>query len=129
MGLTKEEIKDFAISAGLDLIGVANIERFKNAPKDMHPSAIFPEARSVIVVGKRILRGGWRGIEEGTYWPSYTYFDYHGLLNTLFIPYPLYELACFIEDHGWEAVPYYPGVPETRSLGGPLRKDGIPSRC
>jgi len=126
MGLTKEEIKEFALSAGLDLIGVANIERFENAPKDMHPATIFPEARSVIVVGKRILRGGWRGIEEGTYWPSYTYFDYHGLLNTVFIPYPLYELACFIEDHGWEAVPYYPGVPENKSVGGPLRKDGIP---
>ena len=88
MGLTKEEIKNFALSAGLDLVGVANIERFENAPEDMHPSTIFPEARSVIVVGKRILRGGWQGSEEGTYWPSYTYFDYHGLLNTLFIPYP-----------------------------------------
>jgi len=125
MGLTKEEIKNFALSNDLDLIGVANIERFENAPEDMHPSAIFPEARSVIVVGRRILRGGWRGIEEGTYWPSYTYFDYHGLLNSLFIPYPLYELACFIEDHGWEAVPYYPGVPETKSLAGPLRENGV----
>jgi len=87
----------------------------------MHPSSIFPEARSVIVLGRRIVRGTWRGIEEGTYWPAYTHFGYHGLLNTLFLPLPVYETACFIEDSGWEAVPYYPGVPETQPPGQPLR--------
>ena len=123
--LTKEQIKEFALSSGLDFIGFANIERFKNAPLRMHPGSIFPEARTVIVVGKRILRGGWRGIEEGTHWPNYTYFDYHGLLNSFFIHLPLYETACFIEDHGWEAVPYYPGVPESQPPVKPLRKGGI----
>ena len=108
--LTKRMIREFALSRGLDLFGVANVERFDGAPRHMHPTSIFPEVKSVIVVGRRILRGGFRGIEEGTHWPSYTYFDYHGLLNTLFIPLPLYETACFIEDSGWEAVPYFPGV-------------------
>jgi ferredoxin len=125
MGLTREQIKESALANGLDLIGVASIERFEGAPPHMHPAAIFPEARSVIVVGKRILRGGWRGIEEGTYWPAYTYFDYHGLLNTHFLSSPLYELACFLEDHGWEAVPYYRGVPEAQPPAEPLRKGGV----
>ncbi len=125
MKLTKEKIKEFGARKGLDLVGVANIERFKDAPINMHPASIFPEAKSVIVVGKRILRGGWRGIEEGTYWPSYTYFDYHGLLNSFFISKPLYELACLIEDHGWEAVPYYSGVPEAQPVMEPLREGGI----
>jgi ferredoxin len=125
MKLSKAEVRQFALSHGLDLFGVANIERFANAPARMHPAAILPEARSVIVVGKRIVRGGWRGIEEGTYWPGYTYHDYHGLLNTLYIPLPLYETACFIEDHGWEAVPYYPGVPETQPPIAPLRKGAV----
>jgi len=89
----------------------------------MHPSSIFPEARSVIVVGRRALRGGWRGIEEGTYWPSYTHYNYHGLLNSFFIPLPLYETACLIEDFGYEAVPYYPGVPRA-GTDGPLRPGG-----
>ena len=121
---TKAEIRDYALSRGLDLFGVANIERFANAPRDMHPASIFPEARSVIVVGRRIVRGGWRGIEEGTYWPAYTYFDYHGLLNSFYIPLPLYETACLIEDHGFEAVPYYPGVPEVNKPEPPLRPGG-----
>ncbi len=118
---TKQQIRDFAVARGLDLLGVANVERFQGAPPRMHPASIFPECRSVIVVARRIPRGCWRGIEEGTYWPSYTYFGYHGLLNTLFIPLPLYETACFIEDSGYEAVPYYPGVPEAQPPRAPLR--------
>ena len=119
--LDSQTVKDFALSAGLDLVGVANIERFANAPTAMHPSQIMPRCRSVIVVARRILRGNWRGIEEGTYWPGYTYFGYHGLLNSQFITRPLYETACFIEDFGWEAVPYYPGVPERQPPVPPLR--------
>jgi len=125
MALNADAVKDFAIGQGLDLVGIANIERFKNAPRRMHPASIMPEARSVIVVARRILRGNWRGIEEGTYWPGYTYFGYHGLLNTHFIPMPLYETACFIEDQGWEATPYYPGVPETQPPIEPTRPGGV----
>ncbi len=124
--ITKKKIKDFAFSRGLDLIGMANIERFEGAPERMHPAAIYPEAQSVIVVGRRIVRGTWRGIEEGTYWPSYTTFGYHGLLNTHFLQLPLYETACFIEDAGYEAIPYYPGVPEKQPERKPLRS-GAPA--
>jgi len=121
--LTKEKIREMGYKLGLDLIGFANIERFKNAPERMHPASVFPEAKTVIVVGKRILRGGWRGIEEGTNWISYTYFDYHGLLNSFFIQEPLYNLACFIEDYGYEAVPMNSGVPEAQPPIKPLREN------
>jgi epoxyqueuosine reductase len=123
--ITKQQIVETALQHGLDLVGVANIERFENAPKRMHPASIFPECRSVIAVARRILRGNWRGIEEGTYWPGYTYFGYHGLLNSVFIPVGVYETACFIEDAGWEAVPYYPGVPEAQPPDPPLRPGAV----
>jgi len=123
--ITKEEIVKVAQANGLDLVGVANIERFENAPRRMHPADIFPECRSVIAVARRILRGNWRGIEEGTYWPTYTYYGYHGLLNSFFIPVGVYETACFIEDAGWEAVPYYPGVPEAQPPDEPLRPGAV----
>lgn len=125
MDITKEQLREYAFKSGLNLFGVANIERFEGAPPRMHPASILPEARSVIVVGKRIMRGGWRGIEEGTYWPNYTYFDYHGLLNSFFIQAPLYDLACKIEDHGWEAVPYYSGVPESQPDAEPVRPGAV----
>ncbi|HOG88146.1 MAG TPA: hypothetical protein PLG26_12880, partial [Verrucomicrobiota bacterium] len=123
--LTASRVKEFALSQGLDLVGIANIERFDGAPERMHPAAILPGARSVVVVARRILRGNWRGIEEGTYWPNYTYFGYHGLLNSFFIPKGVYETACFIEDHGWEAVPYYPGVPEAQPPAEPVRPGAV----
>ena len=125
MKLTSQMVKDYGKSRGLDLVGVANIDRFAECPRRMHPASIFPECRSVIVAARRIVRGGWRGIEEGTHWPSYTYFNYHGLLNTFFLQMPLYELACFVEDHGWEAVPYYPGGPEKQPDAMPLRQGGV----
>jgi epoxyqueuosine reductase len=124
--MTTEELRELAYKKGLDLLGVANIERFAGAPARMHPASIFPEAKSVIVVGRRIVRGGWRGIEEGTYWPNYSYFCYSGLLNTYFIPVGLYDIACYIEDQGWEAVPYYSGVPEAQPPIAPLR-EGAPA--
>ncbi|HBE02985.1 MAG TPA: hypothetical protein DC049_11005 [Spirochaetia bacterium] len=127
--LTKQQLKEFAFAQGLDLFGVANIERFKNAPRDMSPVSIFPEAKSVIVIGKRIVRGAWRGIEEGTYWPTYTYFGYHGMLNSYFIHYPMYELACLIEDYGYEAVPVYPGVTaeDRATVLPPVRRGASPA--
>ena len=123
--MTKDDLKQFGYSRGLDLVGVANIERFENAPPRMNPINIFPRARSVIVVARRIPRGTLRVIEEGANWTSYTYFGYHGLLNTLFRPLPTYELACFIEDHGWEAAPYYAGVPEAQPPRASLREGAV----
>ncbi len=96
---------------GVEVVGIANIERFAEAPERMHPSNIFPGCRSVISLVQPIPRSTYRGITEGTYWPNYTYYSYNRL-NTLFRPMLTYELARMIEDHGHEAVAVYPGVPE-----------------
>lgn len=97
---------------GVEVLGVAGIERFAEAPERMHPKNIFPDCRSVISIIQPIPRSTYRGITEGTYWPNYTYYSYNRL-NTLFRPMLTYEVARMIEDHGYEAVPVYPGVPET----------------
>jgi len=124
--LSAGEVKRFALERGADLVGIASIERFDGAPAHMHPASIYPEAKSVVVIALRIPRGTLRGVEEGTNWVSYTYFGYHGLLNSFFIPKVVYEVACFIEDHGFEAVPYYPGVPEAQPPRRSLREDFPP---
>jgi len=119
--LTAQQIKDFARAAGADLCGVANVERFEGAPEQMDPRYIFPDARSAVVIGRRIPRGVYRGIEEGTHWSNYTVFGYNRL-NSWFMPKAQYETACFIEDHGFEAAPIYPGVCEANPVGPPLRE-------
>lgn len=122
--LTAAMVKEYALNTGLDLIGIANIERFEGAPERMHPAEIFPECRSVIITGRRIPRGTYRGIEEGTHWSNYTFYAYNRL-NTWFRPKGTYETACYIEDFGWEAVPCYPGVPEAQAQREPLRPGAV----
>ena len=106
--LTSHTIKQHAREIGLDMVGIANIERFEGAPAHRHPCSMLPGTRSVIVCANRIGRGTLRGIEEGTNWIPYTYYSYHGLLNSLFLPRQVYALASFVDDHGYDAVPYWP---------------------
>lgn len=124
MNLTAKDIKTFAASIGAGDVGIANIERFKNAPRMMHPSNIFPDCRSVITVVQPFTRGSYRGITEGTHWANYTYYSYNRL-NTLFREAITYKISCLIEDAGWEAVPVYPGVPERAGVRKPV-KEGRP---
>ncbi len=126
MKLTSQMIKDKAAELGIDCIGIGNIERFKNAPTLLSPLTYFPEAKSVIAVAMRIPRGSYRGIEEGTHWHNYTFYSYNKL-NSLFRPKKSYELCCFIEDHGWEAVAHYPAVPEGNgTMREPVAPDKVP---
>lgn len=123
MKLTSQMIKARAKELGLDDIGIAPIERFSEAPPTMNPKSYFPDAKSVIVTVQRIPRGSYRGIEEGTHWNNYTFYSYNRL-NTYFRPRLTYAIASFIEDHGWEAAPCYPGVPER----SPSRPEVEPGR-
>ena len=127
MKLTSQMIKDRAAELGIDCIAIGNIERFKTAPTLMSPLTYFPEAKSVIAVAMRIPRGTYRGIEEGTHWHNYTFYSYNKL-NSYFRPRLSYELACFIEDHGWEAVTHYPAGPEGNgTISEPVKEGGVPS--
>ena len=126
MTLTSQMIKEKAAELGIDCIAIGNIERFKNAPVLMSPLTYFPEAKSVIAVAMRIPRGTYRGIEEGTHWHNYTFYSYNKL-NSLFRPRLSYELCCFIEDHGWEAVAHYPAVPEGNgTMREPVAEGKVP---
>jgi epoxyqueuosine reductase len=120
--LTAAMVKEAAFAAGAGDIGIGNIERWANAPRLMHPKNIFPDCRSVITIVQPIPRGTYRGITEGTHWANYTFYAYNKL-NTLFRPTVTYETACFIEDHGFEAVPVYPGVPERPGSRPPVAPD------
>lgn len=126
--LTSEKLKQFAVEkVHVDALGVANVERFKDAPPDMHPLSIMPGCRSVVVFIKRILRGSYRGIDEGTHWPSYTTFCYAGLNNML--DKTNYKVARFIERHGFEAAGVA-GCATVREWGlrGPSPAPGKPMR-
>lgn len=64
--MTSAEIKAAARRLGADLVGIAPVSRFDNLPESTDPRTFAPETRSVIAVAHRIMRGAFRGIEEGT---------------------------------------------------------------
>lgn len=53
----KDKIKQFILGLGADVCGVANIDRFAEAPVGFHPRDIFPDCRSVIVFGVALPKG------------------------------------------------------------------------
>ena len=115
-----KDLKEFAKKVGADLIGIANIERFKEITPQYHPSSIFPETKSVVVIGKRITRGTLRGIEEGTQFEIYDLYGYNWL-NDRFLAITTFKIAEFLEDNGWEAVPL-PNLPlQIPPMGIPVR--------
>ena len=102
--LTAESVKQEAKALGADLVGIASIDRFAGAPVQMDPRQIMPEARSVIAVAFRVMRGSLRGIEEGTFFHNYSAMGYGGI-TYLFMPLVVMNLSRMIEDHGYESLP------------------------
>ncbi len=49
--MTNSEIKELCRSLGAELVGIASVERFVNAPKGHHPTDVMPTAKSVISLG------------------------------------------------------------------------------
>jgi len=103
--LTAEQVKARALALGADAVSVGSIDRWEGAPIQMDPRQIMPEAKSVIAIDFRVMRGSLRGIEEGTFFSNYSSMGYGGL-TYLYMPLVVINLARYIEDDGWEAIPY-----------------------
>lgn len=99
--LTGKKVKEVARKLGADLVGIGDIDRFEGAPKWADPRYIFPDAKVIIGLGFRIPRGYLRGIEEGTHFYQYASMGYSHI-NEVYAPNVLRELACFLEDNGYE---------------------------
>jgi len=108
--LTEKRIKEHAIACGADIVGITSTQRLKDLPKEMNPFSIFPEAKSIIVLGYRIFRGCYRGIEEGTWWTAYNLMGYNGI-RWVFQPVTMWTFTKIFEDEGYEAIPVVDNFP------------------
>ncbi len=117
-------LKSFAQGHRVDLLGIAPIERFGDVPPEHHPASIFPEVRSVLVVGKRILRGSLRGVEEGTHFTAFNLYGRAWLTDRM-LAMATIAISTFLEDNGWEAVPLQDLPPQIPPSGIPV-KPGMP---
>jgi len=52
-----QQVKEKAFSLGAHLVGIAPIERMKEAPPELQPKRLLPEAKSIISMAYRINRG------------------------------------------------------------------------
>jgi len=120
-----ESVVDVARRAGVDLVGIAPVERFEGIPPEHHPASIFPETRSVIALAKRITRGCLRPTEEGTSLGIYRTYAMNWVPHR-FLAYATVAVASFLEDARWEAVPLPDLPPETPPMGVPVRP-GLPA--
>ena len=97
----KERIIELCKKCGADLVGFAPIERF---PKDSAVRKIMPEARTVIGLAFRVLRGIYRGVEEGSTYYQYTTMAVENMEETV-MPMATVRLSMMLEEEGYLALP------------------------
>jgi len=95
-GLT-EKLKRMARRSGVDLIGVAPIERFDGAPEGHKPQDILPSAQSVVSIALNALEGTFSTPVFHVYQLSYALL--RNKTNEI-----SYELARFLEGKGYKSV-------------------------
>ena len=121
----KNEVIEASKKIGIDLIGFASKKRFESIDAQHNPFSIFPEGKTVIMVGKRICRGSLRGVEEGTNFGDYSLFGKNWLEDE-FLSLAAYDLVRMLEDNGWEACPLFPNPSELGPQGVSVA-DGRPA--
>lgn len=84
-----------------DIVGFAPADRFS---ADDPIFKIFPGTKTVIGLGFRVLRGIYRGVEEGTTYYQYTTMGVENLEETV-MPLTLLNVSNLIEEEGYIAVP------------------------
>ena len=97
----REKIIAMAKANGADLVGFAPAGRFD--PSDAI-FKIFPETKTVIGLGFRVLRGIYRGTEEGTTFYQYTTMAVENMEETI-MPMAQLRTAQVIEAEGFFALP------------------------
>lgn len=121
------KVKQAALDAGADIVGIASIDRFEHAPPEMHPRGIFLRTQSVIVMGCRMVRGALKAVEEGQFWQAYNC-DSYQYINEVLAPHMLRKVVNLLEDLGYSSVPLHNpfGPSEGRPVApGRSRPDGM----
>ena len=97
----RDKIIELAKQNGADIVGFASADRFeKNDPI----FKIMPETKTVIGLAFRVLRGIYRGIEEGSTYYQYTTMAVENMEETI-MPMAQLKVAMMMEEEGYIALP------------------------
>jgi len=97
----RQNIIDIAKANGADIVGFAPAERFS---ADDAIFKIMPEVKTVIGLAFRVLRGIYRGIEEGSTYYQYTTMAVENMEETI-MPMAQLRVAMLLEQEGFIALP------------------------
>lgn len=97
----KDEIIALAKQNGADIVGFAPSDRFDS---DDPIFKIMPQTKTVIGLGFRVLRGIYRGVEEGSTYYQYTTMGVENMEETI-MPMAQIKIAVLLEGKGFLAIP------------------------
>ena len=97
----ENRIIELCKSQGADIVGFAPISRF---PEDSAVRKLMPEAKTVIGLLFRVLRGAYRGVEEGSTYYQYTTMGVHNM-DEVVMPMAASRLSMMLEEEGYLALP------------------------
>ena len=97
----REQVIKIAKANGADIVGFAPAERFD---KDDAVFQIMPGTKTVIGLAFRVLRGIYRGIEEGSTYYQYTTMAVENMEETI-MPMAQLKVAMMLEQEGYMALP------------------------
>ena len=103
-----EDLKALARVEGADLVGVASVNRFQEAPKMTHPNGILPDAKAVVVIAVKYPDAA---IDRWCKPPAESMFFYQSVqayMTNIVIPMIQFRLYRFLEKGGYLAVPVSP---------------------
>jgi epoxyqueuosine reductase len=122
----KSQIRKLAFDREIDYMGVAPVERFRNAPDGHKPGDLLPNAKSVISIGMRMNMGPQlcqrmaladlsdRSLRHTTF--SYRWFGY-GMLNMYFMDLVASLIVRVLEESGHLGLPIVSsGVEDLRAV-------------
>ena len=97
----RNKIIELSKKLDTDIIGFAPASRFE---KNDAVFKIFPQTKTVIGLGFRVLRGIYRGVEEGTTYYQYTTMAVENMEETV-MPMAQLKVAMMMEAEGCVAIP------------------------
>jgi epoxyqueuosine reductase len=108
MNTLTHDVKALALSEGADLVGVAPVDRFQEAPRMTHPQAIIPDAKSVVVIAIKYPDAAIDGWGKP---PAESMFFYQSVqvsMTATVMPMITFKLYRFLEKAGYLALPVAP---------------------
>lgn len=124
----REKIIEIAKANGADIVGFASADSFA---KEDPIFQIYPETKTVIGLAFRVLRGIYRGIEEGSTYYQYTTMAVENMEETI-MPMAQLKTAMLIEQEGYTALPqrrHQQIMAEANSTNPEVAYDAIYRNC